>query len=289
MAGPVEATTVLRSSIWRRAAFGVGGKLQSAFSIVAGLTAISTVVSLLCFSAVEAGLNDFADRQMPIVANVIQLSAISGEISAAAARLINARTPGDQKAIAVSIARKRGDLAAALQRLETLDSANPAVAALFTLSQRLNANLAALEDIIAERSDLRDQIVKLDDALHQTHTRLLDRLAQLPDSRAALKVSARAHLLVSLIGEASTLREPAEFKHIQELLKSASDGLASRPPRSPTTISTRSPPNFCRSASAPTVFSPVTRGRHSWQRAPTPRLTRTWLSSAFWTIRSPTW
>ena len=157
MAGPVEATTVLRPSIWRRAAFGVGGKLQSAFSIVAGLTAISTVVSLLCFSAVEAGLNDFADRQMPIVANVIQLSAISGEISAAAARLINARTPGDQKAIAASIARKRGDLAEALQRLQTLDSANPPVATLFTLSQRLTANLAALEDIIAERSDrLRD-------------------------------------------------------------------------------------------------------------------------------------
>ena len=30
---------------------------------------------------------------------------------------------------------------------------------------------------------------------------------------------------MSLIGEASTLREPAEFKHIQDLLKTASDGL----------------------------------------------------------------
>jgi phosphoglycerate-specific signal transduction histidine kinase len=162
---------------------------------------------------------------MPVVANVIQLSAVSGEISAAAARLINARTPGDQKDIAASIARKRGDLADALQRLEKLDSANPAVAKLLTLSQRLNANLSALQDIITERTDLRAQIVKLDDALHQAHTRLLARLEQLPDSRAALEVSARAHLLVSLIGEASTLREPAEFKHIQDLLKTASAGL----------------------------------------------------------------
>jgi hypothetical protein len=225
MAGPFEATTTARPSFWRRAGLGVGGKLQSAFSIVAGLTAISTVVSLLCFSAVEAGLKDFADLQMPVVANVIQLSAVSGEISAAAARLINARTPGDQKDIAASIARKRGDLADALQRLEKLDSANPAVAKLLTLSQRLNANLSALQDIITERTDLRAQIVKLDDALHQAHTRLLARLEQLPDSRAALEVSARAHLLVSLIGEASTLREPAEFKHIQDLLKTASDGL----------------------------------------------------------------
>ena len=225
MAAPFEATATSRSSIWRRAAFGVGGKLQWAFSIVAGLTAISTVVSLLCFAAVEAGLRNFADRQMPIVANVMQLSAISGEISAAAARLINARTAGDQKAIAALIARKRVDLADALQQLQKLDSGNPAVAKLDTLSQRLNANLSALADIIAERSDLRTQIAKLDDTLHQTHARLVERLAQLPDSRAALEVSAKAHLLVGLIGEASIVREPTEFKHIQDLLRSASDGL----------------------------------------------------------------
>lgn len=225
MAGPFEATATSRPSSGRRAVFGVGGKLQSAFSIVAGLTAVSTVVSLLCFSAVEAGLKDFAGRQLPIVANVMQLSAISGEISAAAARLNNARTPGDQRDIAALIARKRRDLADALQRLKKLDSGNPAVAKLLTLSQRLDANLSALEDIIAERGDLRAQIVKREDALHQAHTRLLDRLAQLPDSQTTLAASAKAHLLVSLIDEAPTLHEPAEFKPIQDRLKAASDGL----------------------------------------------------------------
>src|SRR5271155_5758153 len=100
MAGPFEGSAEFRSSIWRRARFGVAGKLQSAFSFVAGLTAISTVVSLLCFSAVETGIEDFAARRMPVVAAVIQLSALSGEISAAAARLINARTMADQKSIA---------------------------------------------------------------------------------------------------------------------------------------------------------------------------------------------
>jgi methyl-accepting chemotaxis protein len=225
MAAPFEATATSRSSIWRRAAFGVGGKLQWAFSIAAGLTAISTVVSLLCFTAVEAALRNFCDRQMPIVANVMQLSAISGEISAAAARLINARTAGDQKAIAASMAIKRDDLADALRQLQQLDSGNPAVAELGTLSRRLNANLSELEDIIAERSDLRTQIAKLDDTLHQTHARLVERLAQLPDSRAALEVSAKAHLFVSLISEASIVREPTEFKHIQDQLRTASDGL----------------------------------------------------------------
>ncbi len=125
MAAPFEATATSRSSIWWRVAFGVGGKLQWAFSIAAGLTALSTVVSLPCFAAVEAGLRNFADRQMPIVANVMQLSAISGEISAAAARLINAGTAGDQKAIAALMARKCVDLADALHQLQQLDSDNP--------------------------------------------------------------------------------------------------------------------------------------------------------------------
>jgi methyl-accepting chemotaxis protein len=225
MTGPFEARATRPSPAGRRAAFGVASKLQLAFSIAAGLTAISTIVSLLCFSTVESELRNFANRQMPIVANVIELSAESGEISAAAARLINARTPGDQKAIAELIARKRDDLTETLQRLQELDSDNPAIEKLLSLSQRLNANLTALQDIIAERSDLLAQIATQEDALRQTHARLLERLAQLSDSRTATDASAKADLLASLIGEASTLREPTEFKRVQDLLKAAANGL----------------------------------------------------------------
>ena len=226
MAGPFDASANSRLLV-RRTHFGVGGKLQSAFSVVAGLTAVATIVSLLCFSAVKGGLEDFAARQMPVVTNVIQLSAVSGEISAAAARLINARTPGDHKQIAAMIARRRSDLSESLQRLQKLDSSNPAVAKLLVLSQRLNANLSALETIVAERTDIRTQIIALVDTLHQAHVQLLGRLAQLPDQGLALEVSARTNLLVSLISEASTLREPTDFKRIQDRLKSASDKLRS--------------------------------------------------------------
>jgi methyl-accepting chemotaxis protein len=220
----VAASLPSRLSIWRRQPFGVGGKLLCAFSVVASLTAFSTVVSLLCFSAVEANIGNFAARQMPGVANVIQLSANSGEISAAAARLINARTSGDLKTLAASIAAKRIELGEALKRLQALDSANPAVGRLMPLTQRLNANLGDLEEIIAERSELRGQIVTLVENMHQIHSQLLERMAKLPDSQA-LEVSARAALLVSLISEGSVLREPADFRRIQELLKGAAEGL----------------------------------------------------------------
>jgi len=222
---PFDASEVPRASLWRRARLGVAGKLQSAFSFAAALTAISTAVSLLCFSAVETGLDDFAARQMPVVADVMRLSTTSGEISAAAARLINARTVGDQKKIAALIAQKRSELAETLHALQALDADDPAVAKLMTLSQRLNSNLGALEDIIAERTDLRTQIAARMESLHSAHAQLIAQLADLPDSRAALEVSARAHLLASLISEAWSIREPSDFKRIQDSLKAAADGL----------------------------------------------------------------
>jgi len=224
MAGPFDASAP-RSPMWRRPRFGVAARLQSAFSFVAGLTAISTVVSLLCFSAVETGIDDFAARRMPVVAAVIQLSALSGEISAAAARLINARTMADQKSIAALIAHKHNDLGDTLRRLQQLDSGNPAIAKLITLSKRLDANLSALEDIMAERTNLRTEIAVQVETLHKTNARLAEQLAQLPESRPALEVSAKAHLFVSLISEASSLNEPTEFKRIQDLLKAAAGGL----------------------------------------------------------------
>jgi len=224
MAGPFDASAP-RSPMWRRPRFGVAARLQSAFSFVAGLTAISTVVSLLCFSAVETGIDDFAARQMPVVAEVIQLSALSGEISAAAARLINARTMADQRNIAALIAHRHSALGDTLRRLQKLDSDNPAIAKLITLSKRLDANLSALEDIMAERTNLRTQIVAQVEALHKTNARLAEQLMQLPESRPALEVSATAHLFVSLISEASSLNEPAEFKRIQDFLKAAAGGL----------------------------------------------------------------
>jgi len=224
MAGQFDTNLASRFSFWRWRALGVGGKLLSAFSVVAVLTALSTVVSLLCFSAVEANLGNFAARQMPSLTNAMHLSAISGEISAAAARLINARTSGDLKTLAASIVDKRRELDEALQQLQETDSANPAVAKLMTLAQRLSANLSELQEVIAERTDLRAQIVTLVANLHQTHSQLLEQLVKLSDAQA-LRVSANANLLVALISEGSSLREPTEFRRIQDLLKGASEQL----------------------------------------------------------------
>ena len=139
MPASFDAIATSQRSAWRTVFFGVGGKLQIAFSFVAGLTALSTIVSLLCFSAVEVGLRDFVTREMPVVTTVVRLSVISGEISAAAARLINARTADEQRTIGALIAQKRGDLASSLQQLQKLDGGQPAMSKLLSLCLSLSS------------------------------------------------------------------------------------------------------------------------------------------------------
>jgi methyl-accepting chemotaxis protein len=208
-----------------RSRFGVRAKLQAAFGGVAALTVIATAVAFLSFSAVERGLQQIAGRQVPVMTDAMRLSVISADISAAAARFISARTTEDHKLISALIARKRDELVAMLERLSEAKGESPAFVKLAALSQRLKANLTALEEAISERNELRTQIDSLLEALHKQHSALVERLLQLPSSAQATEVAAQTHLLVSLISEGSIVREPAAFKPIQDRLKAAAQAL----------------------------------------------------------------
>src|ERR1700730_1899747 len=110
------ATRPLGDPTRPRVGVGVSTKLQAAFGIVAALTLSATTVASLSFSRVERGLQQIAGQQVPVMADAMRLSVISGDISAAAARFISARTAEDQKVIGALIVRKRDELAAMLQR-----------------------------------------------------------------------------------------------------------------------------------------------------------------------------
>jgi methyl-accepting chemotaxis protein len=210
---------------WMRTKLGISTKLQVAFGTVAFSTAIATATAFLSFAAVEGGLRKIADRQVPVMADVMRLSVIAGDIAAAAARFINTKTAEDQKTTAASIAKKSNELAAVIERVRKADGDGPELEGLLSLSQRLDANLAALEEAISERNDLRTQIVALLDSLHWVHGEITEQLASLRDPSQALQISERIHLLVSLISEASIIREPSAFQSIQDRLKAATEAV----------------------------------------------------------------
>jgi methyl-accepting chemotaxis protein len=186
---------------------------------------IAAAVGFVSFSAIESGLQRVVNHQMPAMTKVMHLSVISGNISAAAARFISAKTDEDRRATAAQMKQLRVDLTAGITAESQEIGESPALTKVFELSQFLEANLAELEEAISQRTRLREQIEEMLDGLHRIHAQIIEELAHISEQAQALEVSARTHLLVSLISEGSVVRDPSAFKNIQDRLKAATSSL----------------------------------------------------------------
>ena len=216
--------TAKSSKTW--SGFGISTKLQVAFGIVAGLTVIAATTALLSFSAIEEVLRQFAGQQVPVMADSMRLSSISGDISAAAARFISAKTSDDQEMTLALFARKRGDLKIVTERIRKANGESPTFDKFVALSQRLDANIGSLEEAIADRTNLHTQIITLLDALHRVHAQVIEKLASYNSQNQALEISEKAHLIVSLLSLGAAIREPTELKPIQDRFKAAIESLS---------------------------------------------------------------
>ena len=90
--------------------FGVRGKLQTAFGVVALMTVAAAGVGIVSFSATEREFQRVASHDVPMMTDALRLSVMSGEISAAAARFVSARTAEEQRAIANMLTARNRDL-----------------------------------------------------------------------------------------------------------------------------------------------------------------------------------
>src|SRR5439155_5898013 len=86
--------------------FGVRGKLQTAFGAAALMTIVAAGVGIVSFSATEQEFQRVASHDVPMMTDALRLSAMSGEISAAAARFVSAHTADEQHAIANALATR---------------------------------------------------------------------------------------------------------------------------------------------------------------------------------------
>src|SRR5205823_13101871 len=99
-----------------RAKFGIKVRLQAAFGAVAIMTVIAAVVAIMSFSETERGFERVSTREVPTMTDALRLSVASGEISAAAARYVAAKTSEDRKMIAAQIATRSPHLDAIMDR-----------------------------------------------------------------------------------------------------------------------------------------------------------------------------
>ncbi len=100
-----------------QAKFGIKVRLQAAFGAVAIMTVIAAAVAIMSFSDTERGFERVSTREVPMMTDALRLSVASGEISAAAARYVSAKSSDDRKLIAAQIASRSRDLDAIMDRL----------------------------------------------------------------------------------------------------------------------------------------------------------------------------
>jgi methyl-accepting chemotaxis protein len=169
------------SDLMKSISVGVRLKLQIAFGAVALMTIVAVVVGIFSFSATEREFKRVAGRDVPMMTDALRLSAMSGEISAAAARFVSARTGEDQRAIAELLTARRGDANKIMERLRASDDARASFGAVDAAAQRLNQNLKALEKNILDRTTLRAQLEAKQADVQKVHSSLSEKLTPIVD------------------------------------------------------------------------------------------------------------
>src|SRR3954467_462579 len=164
-----------------QARFGIKVRLQAAFGAVAITTVIAAAVAIMSFSETQRGFERVSTREVPTMTDALRLSVASGEISAAAARYVAAKTSNDRKMIAAQIASRSRDLDAIMDRLRVGQGEAGGFSIAEPMAQRLKENLKALEKAISERTEIRDSLDARLAALHKAHSKISDKLTPIVD------------------------------------------------------------------------------------------------------------
>jgi methyl-accepting chemotaxis protein len=163
------------------AKFGIKVRLQIAFGAVAITTVIAAAVAIMSFSETERGFERVSTREVPMMTDALRLSVASGEISAAAARYVSARTSDDRKLIGAHIADRSRELDKIMDRLRVGQSDAAGFSLAEPMAGRLKENLKALEAAMSERTTIRESLEARLTALHRAHNRISDKLTPIVD------------------------------------------------------------------------------------------------------------
>jgi methyl-accepting chemotaxis protein len=159
---------------------GIKVKLPIAFAAVSIMTLAAAAVAIMSFSATEQGVQNMATHDVPLMTDALRLSAVSGDISAAAARFVSAKTADEQNATAATIRERYQALTGMLERMRQ-GGKDSGLAAVEAPAKSLGVNLQALAAAIAERSTIRSSLESKLEALNRSHKSIGDKLTPAVD------------------------------------------------------------------------------------------------------------
>ena len=187
--------------------FSIKAKLQAAFGIVALMTVIASAVAVLSFAAIQQSVTDLVGSQVPETIDAMQLSILSAEVSAAAARLVSATSPAALRTISELIDDTTHQQETLVERLRKAIGDTAAFPEIMAASKQLNVNLRELQTVISERREMQQRLGRQMDAVHRVHARISEHLAPIVDDAYFDVVMAREKIHVTSIGS-SEIKQP---------------------------------------------------------------------------------
>jgi methyl-accepting chemotaxis protein len=165
----------------KAARFGIKVRLQIAFGAVAVTTVVAAAVAIMSFSETERGFTQVSSREVPMMTDALRMSVASGEISAAAARFVSAKSADDRKLIATQITTRSRELDALMERLRAGQGVSGGFSIAEPLAKKLKENLKALETAISDRTSLSDKLDGRLTDLHKVHGAISEKLTPIVD------------------------------------------------------------------------------------------------------------
>src|SRR4051794_31366843 len=153
---------------------GLRGRLFMAFGVVAALTVLASGSAIISYDSLERSLGAITDKSLPGITRASQVFRATGEVAAAAPRLLTATDAADREAAFKGLTAARQELTRTIGALAEADAAR-----LNQTRDRILGNLDRLTQSVTERETIAASRNTLIAGLRKSHQKLAEKLSPL--------------------------------------------------------------------------------------------------------------
>src|SRR4051812_42489889 len=158
---------------------GLRGRLFMAFGVVAALTVLASGSAMISYDGLERSLAAITEKSLPGITRASQVVRATGEVAAAAPRLLTATDAADRESAFRGLAATRHELTRSIGALAEADAAR-----LEQTRDRILQNLDRLMQSVTERQSIAASRLALIAGLRKLHQNLAEKLSPLADDAA---------------------------------------------------------------------------------------------------------
>jgi class 3 adenylate cyclase/HAMP domain-containing protein len=164
-----------------RPAFGIAGKLFTAFCVLAGLTVMASGIAWFVFSNIDRSVSRVTGESVPRMVIALSLAELSAEIAATAPSINASETQANRVREQTRLESLRHQLKSLIEELEASGAATERIAPLSRIEEQLNGKLHELNQAVEARLDATEQKRASLTGLSQAHSRFQEMLDPLVD------------------------------------------------------------------------------------------------------------